>query len=84
MTSQFNGLIKMNMPVVLFWWAVFRCQLCRTVGASLSTAHVLILLLTLAGSAYSLAERRPVCSPAAGVSLHKSPAHSDPLACIVS
>ena len=84
MTSQFNGLIKMKMPVVLFWWAVFRCQLCHTVGTSLSTTRVLMLLFTLAGSAYSLAERRPACSPTAGVSLHKSPVHSDPLACIVS
>lgn len=66
MTSQFNGLIKMKIPVVLFWWAVFRRQLCHTVGASLSTTHVLILLFTLAGSAYSLAERRPVHSPTAG------------------
>ena len=78
MTSQFDGLIKMKIPVVLFWWAVFRRRLCHTVGVSLSTIPVLILLFTLAGSAYSLAERRPVRRPTARVSLHKSPVHSDP------
>lgn len=84
MTSQFNGLIKMKIPVVLFWWAVFRRRLCHTVGASLSTTRVLILLFTLAGSAYSLAERRPVCRPTAG-SLCTSPQCTvTPLACIVS
>ena len=66
MTSQFNGLIKMKIPVVLFWWAVFRFQLCHTVGASLSTTCMLILLFTLAGSVHSLAERSPSAVPLLG------------------